>query len=198
MTKHSPLSMEHRPRRRKWSAQLGAALIVTGILAFVTIAAGVPGQEMLFGWLVVVSGVAESIHAFYLRKTEGFFLHLFPGITAVPIALLLTTTFPRRPESQPVVWILMFASYFLVLGLFRMISAVRIRFAGWRWAELDGSVTFLLGVILWVFLTRIEPAPWALGAALGTSLMLRGCSLIMFAMHSRETGNNVDVPSYAA
>lgn len=182
---------EHLPRSRKWTAQLGVALILLGILALVTIASHVIRQEMLFGWLIVVSGIVESVHGFYLRKTQGFFLHLIPGIAAVPVALSLVTGVGGQPEFYPLAWILMSASYLMVLGLFRTIAAVRIRFTAWRWALLDGSATFLLGIVLWVAGPRLL-RPWPLGIALGISLLLRGFSLIMFAMgtHKVEVGRD--------
>jgi uncharacterized membrane protein HdeD (DUF308 family) len=189
---------EHRPGSRKWSLQLGAALVLLGGLALVATGMRVAGKEMLFAWLIMLSGITEFVHAIYLRKTAGFFLHLIPAIAAAPASLLFDSRISQRPQAQAVVWAAVFASYFLVIGLFRTISAARIRFSRWRWAALDGSLTTILGILLWASWPRLELQPSLLGYALGVSLVLRGWSMIMFAVGNRDSEKSRDIRLHAA
>ena len=189
---------EHRPGTHKWSAQLGVALILLGLLTLVVAVTSVAGQETLFAWLILLSGITQFVHALYLRRTEGFFLHLIPAIAAVPVILLLDSRISQRPQVQSAVWGMMFAAYFLVVGLFRNISAARIRFSRWRWAALDGSLTFVLGVVLWALWPRLELQPSLLGYALGVSLVLRGWSMIMFEVDNRDSEKSRDIRLHAA
>jgi cytochrome c biogenesis factor len=34
----------------------------------------------VFGWLIALSGIVESVHAFPLQKGGGLLLHIIPGI----------------------------------------------------------------------------------------------------------------------
>jgi uncharacterized membrane protein HdeD (DUF308 family) len=163
-----------------WTAQLGTALMLLGVLALLASATNVPRKEVAFGWLVVLSGIAESVHAFYLRSEDRFLLHIVPGIAGAPIGLLIVT----HPDAGALVWMLLFASFLTVIGLFRIISAIRFKFPNWAWAEFDGIATLLLGVVLWA--ARPWLAPQFLGLAVGFSLILRGWSSLMLAMGLRS------------
>jgi membrane protein HdeD len=165
---------------RKWkhSAQLGSGLILLGITVLVTIRTNALTHAPLLGWLVVASGVVEVVHAVRVRRSRGFLLHLVPGIAGLPIGLLVATQPP-----DPVAWTLMFASLLIVVGLFRIMAAVRLKFGRWMWAVLDGTASLAFGILLWA------TSPWAsfryLGIAVGISLILRGCSSLVFALGVR-------------
>ena len=104
------------------------------------------------------------------------FLHLIGGVLGVLVGLLIVT----HPVAGALAWTLLFASFFTVIGMFRLITAIRLKFPNWGWAVFDGVVTLLLGILRWV------DWPWSgfwyLGLAVGVSLILRGWSYVMFAM----------------
>jgi uncharacterized membrane protein HdeD (DUF308 family) len=173
-------SLDQQRQHWNWTAQLGAALILLGIVAILTATTNVPRQEVVFGWLIVFSGIVESVHAFHLRKEDRFLLHIVPGIAGLPIGLLIIT----HPEAGGIVWMLLFASFLTVIGLFRIVSAIRFKFPNWAWAEFDGIATLLLGVVLWA--ARPWLTPKFLGLAVGFSLVLRGWSSLMLATGRRK------------
>src|SRR5438552_13468061 len=86
-----------------------------------------------------------GFHGFQVRSWGGFFLHLLGGIVGVLIGLLVVT----HPVAGALAWTLLFASFFTVIGLFRLIAATRLKFPNWGWAAFDGAVTLLLGILLW-------------------------------------------------
>ncbi|MGZ4820758.1 MAG: DUF308 domain-containing protein [Terriglobales bacterium] len=166
--------------RYRWSAQLGLALVLLGTLALITAgSAGAPGV-MLVGWLVVASGVVEAIHAFSVHKCNEFFLHVMPGIAGVPVGLLIAT----HSGAGALAWMLVFACFFTIVGVFRAISAIRLKFPNWGWSLFDGVVTALLGLVMWVGWSWL--GVWFFGVAAGISLILRGWSAIMFALGMRR------------
>jgi hypothetical protein len=59
------------------------------------------------GWLLLVSGIIEIVHAFGVRRWSGFFLHLIGGVLGVLIGLLVVT----HPLAGAVAWTLLFASF---------------------------------------------------------------------------------------
>jgi uncharacterized membrane protein HdeD (DUF308 family) len=131
------------------------------------------------GWLLVASGVMEIIHAFRVRRWGGLFVHLVAGILGILVGLLIAT----HPLAGALAWTLLFASFFTVIGLFRLIAAIRLRFPNWGWAVFDGIVSLGLGILLWA------EWPWSgfwfMGLAVGVSLILRGWSYVMFAISLR-------------
>jgi uncharacterized membrane protein HdeD (DUF308 family) len=178
----TPLLLELENLRHKWGwfLLLGIVMLVLGTVAFIIAPAATIGTVMVLGWLIVVSGIIEAVHAFRMRKWGGIFLHLVGGILGVLIGLLIVT----HPVAGALAWTLLFASFFTVIGLFRLVAAIRLKFPNWGWAAFDGTVTLLLGILLWA------EWPWSgfwfLGVAVGISLVLRGWAYMMFAfaLHS--------------
>jgi uncharacterized membrane protein HdeD (DUF308 family) len=173
---------------RDWSGKLGVALIMLGIVALATMKAYVSNPAILFGWLVVASGVAEAAHAFHVRRTDRFFLHIVPALAGVPIGLLIST----HPAAGEMAWMLLFASFFTVLGLFRIVAAVRLQFPNWQWTVFDGVATFLLGTLLWA---AWPWGTWFFGFAVGISMILRGWSTIMFSVGVRRLRKTTASPT---
>ncbi len=174
------LGLEDLQHKWGWFLALGIALIVLGIVALSIIPAATIATVMVLGWLMVLSGIVEAVHGFQVRGWGGMFLHLVGGILGVLIGLLIVT----HPVAGALAWTLLFASFFTVVGLFRLIAAIRLKFLNWGWAAFDGAVTLLLGILLW------QNWPWSglwfLGLSIGISLMLRGWSHVMLALAIRS------------
>ena len=180
MTRHL-LALDLELLRPKWGwfLALGIALIVLGIIALGVMPAATMATVIVLGWLMVFSGIVEAVHGFQVRGWGGMFLHLVAGIVGVLIGLLIAT----HPVAGALAWTLLFASFFTVIGIFRMIAAIRLKFPNWGWAVFDGTITLLLGILLWA------DWPWSgfwfLGMSVGISLMLRGWSYVMLAFAIR-------------
>lgn len=174
----TPLFFELDRLRHKWGwlLALGIVMVILGTIALFIIPYATIGTVMVLGWLLVVSGIFEGIHAFRVRSWGGLFLHLIGGVLGVLVGLLIVT----HPVLGALGWTLLFASFFTVIGLFRTIAAIRLKFPNWGWAVFDGLVTLGLGILLWI--SWPVSALWFLGLAVGISLILRGWSYIMFAL----------------
>ena len=168
--------------RRNWrrAAQLGLSLIILGGVGLSTLILGTAVPVALVGWLIVLSAIAEGIQAFRVRRSNGFLLHLIPAVAGVPIGLLIAA----HPAAVAASWMLLFASFFTIIGLFRVISAFWLKFPNWRWTAFEGIVTFLLGTVMWAAWAWL--IPWFFAFAVGISLILRGWSSIMLARGLRR------------
>lgn len=171
------------------STQFGMGLIFLGSLALSTANADSTTSVMLSGWLLIVSGIGETVRAFQVRKSAGFFLHVVPGIAGLPIGLLMAT----HPLGGTLGWVLLFASYFLIVGLLRAISASRLKFSNWTWVVADGIITALLGVLLWAAWSRF--GWWIFSISVGISLVFRGWSSVMFGVGLRNRNHHFE-PAY--
>jgi uncharacterized membrane protein HdeD (DUF308 family) len=145
------------------------------------------GTSLVLGWLLVISGVLEMIHAFRVRRWGGLFLHLIGGVLGILVGLLVVT----HPVAGAAAWTLLFASFLTVIGLFRLIAAISLRFPNWGWAVFDSIVTLAMGVLIWA--QWPWSGIWFLGLAVGVSLILRGWSYVMFALAMHHTAIPIEV-----
>jgi uncharacterized membrane protein HdeD (DUF308 family) len=164
-----------------WLMALGICMVILGAIALVITPAATLGTVLVLGWLLVISGLVEAIHAFSVRKWTGIFLHLIGGILGVLVGLLVVT----HPVAGALAWTLLFASFFTVVGMFRLITAVRLKFPKWGWAAFDGGITLLLGLLLWM--EWPGSGVWFIGFSVGISLLLRGWSYVMLAITMRSS-----------
>src|SRR6195256_6272673 len=144
----SPLLFELEEVRQRWGCLLflGIVMEVLGTIALFIMPAATIGTVLVLGWLLVFSGIMETIQAVRERKSGGLFLHLIGGILGLLVGLLVVT----HPVAGAVAWTLLFASFFTVIGIFRLVIAIRLKFPLWGWAVFDGIVTTGLGVLLWL------------------------------------------------
>lgn len=171
-----PLDIDQMRHRWGWMLALGILMVILGTIALFIAPAATIGTVIVLGWLLVISGVIEAIHAFRVRRWGGFFLHLIGGILGVLIGLLVVT----HPVAGALAWTLLFASFFTVIGIFRIVAAAALKFPNWGWAVFDGIVTLGLGTILW--LQWPWSGFWYLGIAVAVALILRGWSYVMLAI----------------
>src|SRR5438046_2941512 len=138
-----------------WFLALGIIMIVFGMIALAVMPAATIGTVLILGWLMIFSGIVETIHGFQVRSWGGFFLHLLGGIVGVLIGLLVVT----HPVAGALAWTLLFASFFTVIGLFRLIAATRLKFPNWGWAAFDGAGARLLRILLCSFAVAQNLSP---------------------------------------
>jgi uncharacterized membrane protein HdeD (DUF308 family) len=88
------------------------------------------------------------------------------------------------PIAGALAWTMLFASFFTVIGMFRLMTAIRLKFPHWGWSAFDGAITLLLGILL--FANWPLSGLWFLGLSIGISLVLRGWSYVMLAFAVRS------------
>jgi uncharacterized membrane protein HdeD (DUF308 family) len=159
-----------------WFLVLGISLVVLGVFAISWSLLTTIASVLLFGWLLVISGVLEVASSIWARRWTGFFLHLLAGVLDVVVGLLIVT----HPVAAAAALTLLLAAFFLVSGAYRIATAVALRFPNWGWALLGGVVTVLLGAMLWG--EWPETALWFIGLCVGIELLFRGWTWVMFAL----------------
>jgi len=178
----TPLFMDIQELRHQWGwlLALGICLIIVGTIAFMILPAATLGTALVLGVLLIVSGIVEGIHAFRVRGWGGMFLHLIGAVLGILVGFLILT----HPVAGALVWTLLSAAFFTVIGIFRLVAAFSLKFPNWGWAAFDGIATLALGVLLWA--EWPWSGLWFLGIAVGVSLVLRGWSYVMFAVAIRR------------
>jgi uncharacterized membrane protein HdeD (DUF308 family) len=155
-----------------WFVLLGVALIILGFIALGSVWIAGLATAVAIGALLVVSGVAEMIGAFWSWQWSGVFLHLLSGLLSLVVGVL----FLRAPLDALLALTMLLACLLMVSGLFRIVAALTYRFAAWGWPLVSGMIDLILGVMIW----REWPASalWVIGLFVGISLVFRGFNWI--------------------
>jgi uncharacterized membrane protein HdeD (DUF308 family) len=160
---------------------LGAIFAILGVLAILMpFVAGVTATIML-GWLLVIGGLAEAIHAVVDRRWGGSGWAFVGGLISFVAGLLLVSS-PMRGK----VWVtLVLAGFLAAEGVVKLVRALSHRgLAVWGWLFIDGLLSLVLGAYLW--LRWPSTASWALGLLVGVALLSSGVSMLALALGSRR------------
>jgi uncharacterized membrane protein HdeD (DUF308 family) len=158
-----------------WFLALGILLMILGAVCIVGDVTATFATVLVFGWLLLISGIVALVHAFRTMTWGGFFLSLLSALFRGFTGYLLI----RYPLAGAASLTLVLASFFVVGGVFRAIGAAMMKFPRWGWSVFSGLVSLVLGVML---LTQLPVSSiWFIGFAIGVDLIVDGASLIGFA-----------------
>jgi len=163
-----------------WFLALGSVLVVLGLIALSWSVLATIASVAIFGWLLLIGGILSVVHAFLRRRWGGFFLELFAGILYAIVGLMMLA----NPLEAGVALTLLIAMFLMIGGIFRIVTALMVRFHHWIWVLLNGVISLLLGVMIW----REWPASGLLviGLFIGIDLIFYGWSLIMLGLTARS------------
>ena len=163
-----------------WFLAFGTLLMIFGVICVTGNITATFATVLAFGWLLLISGIFALVHAFQVRSWSGFFFYFLGALLRGFTGYLLI----RYPAAGAVSLTLVLASFFVVSGIFRAVSASVIQFPRWGWATFSGIVTLALGVML---LAQMPVSSiWFIGFAIGIDMIFDGAALIGLAtaLHS--------------
>ncbi|MGO9241480.1 MAG: HdeD family acid-resistance protein [Bryobacteraceae bacterium] len=176
--------MEEIRKSWGWFLFLGIALTVLGLACIIFDVTATFTTVLVFGWLLMISGVVQLIQSFQTGKWSGFFLYLLSALFRGVTGFLLV----RYPVLGAESLTLVLGSFFIVTGLFRAIGSGMAKFPRWGWAVFSGIVSVALGIlVLWQMpITGL----WFLGFAVGVDMIFDGIAISCFAsaMHHFPPG----------
>jgi len=163
-----------------WFLALGIALIVLGTIALGSALVMTIASVFFFGWLMIIAGVMEAVHAFWRKRWAGFFLDLLTGILYVVVGWMMVT----NPKESALLLTLIIAMFLLFEGVFRIVVALSARYPHWGWVLLNGVISLVLGLMIW----RQWPYSglWVIGLFVGIEMLFNGWSLVMLSLASRR------------
>jgi len=173
-------NLDEIARHRAWFLTLGIVLITLGVVAVAYAVVATIASVLLFGWLLLLVGVAETVHGFRTHRWGGFFLHLLVGLLDIALGLL----FLLNPLAGALTLTLLIGAFFIVEGLFRLIGALTVRFPNWGWAVAGGIITTVLGLLL--VLQWPVSGLWLIGFAAGIDMIFRGWGWVMLTLAVRS------------
>ncbi len=164
-------------RSRGWFIALGAALMTLGVLAIAVPFAATLVSTIFLGWLLILSGIAEGVHAVRARAWQGFPWAVLSAALGVAAGILLLAF----PIVGTLTLTLVLAGYFTAQGILKVVRAVQHRgMERWGFLLFDGLVTLALGILIWM----LWPASsvWLLGLLVGVHLLVGGVSMLVLAV----------------
>lgn len=167
-----------------WMAVLAVICIVGGFMALLNPFGATILAVVLAGWVFLIQGVVQVIHAFRVRDWPGFLWSLGLGVLSLLVGFVLVAD----PLAGSVSLTLLVAVLFLITGVAKTMFALSLRPAGgWVWVLVSGLVSMALGVMILAGL----PATVAtiLGLLLGIELVSNGVLFLFVAMGLRKLGH---------
>ena len=165
----------------EWPVTIGLVLVILGILAIIIPFAATVGVSLLMGFILLVSGTAQLIHAIRYVRDHGRVSRFL--LSAIAIVAGVVTI--RNPIAGAMGITLALAFYLLMGSLARGTLAFELgRFQGKGWMIFSTAISFLLGVyLLATFPVSSVIIP---GVFLGVDLVFYGTSLISASNYFRR------------
>lgn len=166
-----------------WFVLLGALLVLVGTAAIVVPPATIGttfAVTIFLGVVLMVGGVAMIVSSFWVGRWSGFLVHLLVGLLYLVCGFVIT----ENPVVSAVTITMFIAASFIVMGIFRAVGALVLRFPQWGWVLLNGVITFLAGVV--VYRRLPSDALWVIGLLVGLELLFNGWSWVMLGFALRR------------
>ena len=169
------------PKAINWSIALSVLLIIAGLFAIcLPLISGV-GVTLLFGWLMILSGITHFVFAFKTHTTGGLIWELIIGA----IYLFTGVYLILHPVDALLVLTLILACYLFFEAIFEFIQYFQLRPRhGAGWLLVDGVITLILAIMIW----RSWPASsvWVIGTLVGISMIFSGVSRLMLSLAAKR------------
>ena len=163
-----------------WLLAFGSGLLLLGILAIVRAVAATVVSMLFFGWLLVIAAGVEVVQAIMVGKWAGLYHHWLGAILFGVVGALMIW---RRVVSAEILTLLM-GAFFLVAGLFQLITPFVVSLPDWGWHALNGLITLALGIL--VLAQWPVSGLWVIGLFVGIELIFYGGAWIALALGLRS------------
>jgi uncharacterized membrane protein HdeD (DUF308 family) len=170
--------------RRHWGLFLteGILLFILGVVALATPVVASIAATLIFGWILLLSGVIGLITTVRARHAPGFSWALVSAILGIVAGALLLMSPLQGLFSLTAVLI----AFLFLEGILSILYAIEHRrgmSGSWSWMLLSGIVDLVLGGILLAGLPGT--AVWAIGVLVGINLIMGGSALTAMALAAR-------------
>ena len=164
-----------------WSIVLSVLMIAAGVLAIFAPAIAGVAVTVLFGWLLVFSGILHLAFAWRAGGAGAVVWEILLGILYGGIGFYLLA----RPVAGLASLTLALAIYLVFEGILEFILAFQLRPApGSGWLVFDGIVTLVGAAMIgsaWPF-----SSVWAVGMLVGLSMFFSGTTRLMLSVTVRR------------
>ncbi|MGC4024791.1 MAG: HdeD family acid-resistance protein [Mesorhizobium sp.] len=156
-----------------WFVAVGVLLVLFGLFAFYNVLAATIASVLVVGTMMLIAGIAEIVHAFYMRTWSHFFWLLLSGVLYAVAGFFAF----YNPVFTSAILTLMLAISLIASGGLRVVFALGQKAkTNWGWMLAAGIVTILAGLI--IAIGWPVNSLWILGLFLAIDLTFQGWALI--------------------
>lgn len=160
-----------------WFVVLGVVLLIFGGIAFGNLFIATVASVYLVGWMMLMAGVVEIIHAFGVKSWSRFFYWLLSGLVYAVAGFFAF----YNPLLASAVLTFLLAVALVASGVLRIWAGFGQRgTSGWGWMVAAGVVTLLVGIL--IALRWPVNSLWVLGLFLAIDLVFQGWTFIAFGL----------------
>jgi uncharacterized membrane protein HdeD (DUF308 family) len=183
----TPSLIQEIRKRSGWSIFMGVLSAVLGLFLIAYPMATATITTVLLGWTLIFVGVAQFVFALHSQTPGNFVLKLLAGvlygITGAALAF--------APLASVEALTALLGTLLLVQAGLATVTAFQVRpLDGWGWYLFDAIVSFALGMLIMV--KWPSSSMWAIGALVGTAVVMGGISRIVLASKIRSSASSVD------
>jgi len=165
-----------------WSILWGILLIIFGILAIGSPYLAAVAVTSIIAWLIILAGGAHLIYGFHAKSAGGIVWEILVALAYIVFGIYLL----MHPSLGIAALTLLLATLFFIEGILDIIGFFQARRSGGRsgWLLLDGIITLLLAVLIWVHWP--SSSAWAIGTLVGVSMIVSGWVRLMISLAVRR------------
>jgi len=172
---------------RNWFLLFGGLMILLGLIAIAFPLITTIATKIFIGWLLLIGGIAQILHAFGTQRWSEFFLNLL----IAALFIILGGWLAFFPLTAVVTLTVLIALGFIIEGALEAVMAFRMRpFEGWLWMFFSGVVALLAGVLILAGLPGT--AAWAIGLLVGLNLISTGWAYLFLALAAGRADQPTD------
>jgi uncharacterized membrane protein HdeD (DUF308 family) len=182
MTSSSVFSTSSDKTSTSWwgALLLGAVFLLAGMFVLGDVVLATVISAILIGFMLIVAGAGEILHAFSAPHWRGLFLRLLIGALYAVCGVMLISD----PLGSSILLTLLFAISLIASGVVRLFQAYQY----WRWSGdlllLSGIVGIVAGLVI-LFKWPVSGL-WVLGLVVGIDLLLHGIWWISLGLRLRQ------------
>lgn len=159
---------------------LGVLLVVLGGIGIVASGLLTLASVLLCGWLLLIGGLAVTVHALWARRWGGFFVQLVFGVLNVVVGWMMIS----RPDVAALTLTLVLGVSLVMQGAFRIIAALAGQADERGWLLVSGLASLALGIMIWS--EWPVSGIWVIGLFVGIDLLFYGWWLVSLALAVRR------------
>ena len=179
------LGYAHLTSKWGWFVALGLVMIAAGVFALGDAVLVTIISVIFIGAAVLVSGVAQIIHAFANKSWGAFLFALLCGVLYVVGGFLIM----MEPVQGSVIITIFLLIAIAIGGGLRIAMALRHReIAGWWLMLLGGIISVGLAIMLYASLPW--SGLWVLGTLIGVELIIQGVTWLQMGLSLRGLGRH--------
>ena len=164
-----------------WTTAFGVLLIILGLCALMAPFITGVAVAVIFGWLLILGGIAHLIVAWHLRLAGGLIWELLIGLAYLVMGIFLLV----HPVAGLIGLTAFLGAYLLIKGIFELIMWFGLRrMRGGGWVLFDAIISLLLSALIWMHLPN--SATWVIGTLVGFGILFSGISRLVLGMHAKR------------